>query len=61
MSLGLFKKCYHRNVFTNQIYLICMYEQDLTFNNLQWLIRLITQPAISTGYAVKQINNNNQA
>ena len=32
------------NDFTNRIYLIYMYKQDLALNNLQWLICHKTQP-----------------
>ena len=31
-------KCYHVSAFTNHIYLRYMYKEDLTLNNLQWLI-----------------------
>ena len=31
-------KILSKNVFTNHIYLINMYKQDLAFNNLQWSI-----------------------
>ena len=33
-----------KNVFTNPIYLIYMYKEDLALNNLQWLICHKTQP-----------------
>ena len=32
------EKCCQQNMFTNHMYLIYMYKQDLAFNNLQWLI-----------------------
>ena len=38
MNFGLFKNIYFQNVFTNYIYLIYMYKEDLALNNLQWLI-----------------------
>ena len=37
-------KCYQQNVFTNHIYLIIMYKEDLALNNQQWLICHKTQP-----------------
>ena len=42
-ELGLVQKCYQQNVFTNHIYLIYMYKEDLALNNLQWLICHKTQ------------------
>ena len=44
MSSNSFKTRYQQNVFTNPIYLIYMYKQDLALNNLQWLIYHKTQP-----------------
>ena len=44
MCFKLIKKCYLQNVFTNHIYLIYMYEEDLALNNQQWLICHKTQP-----------------
>ena len=38
MSLGLIWKYYQQNVFTNPIYLIYMYKEDLALNIQQWLI-----------------------
>ena len=38
MSSGIFKKSYPQNVFTNHIYLIFVYEEDLALNDLQWFI-----------------------
>ena len=43
MSLGSFKNVFNK-MFTNHIYLIDMYKQDLALNNLQWLIYHKTQP-----------------
>ena len=37
-------KCYQQNVFTNHIYLMYMYKEDLALNNLQWLICHKTKP-----------------
>ena len=37
-ELRLILKCYQKNVFTNPIYLINTYKEDLALNNLQWLI-----------------------
>ena len=37
------KNCYLQNVFSNPIYLIYMYKEDLALNNLQWLICHKTQ------------------
>ena len=34
MSTCSFKKCYQQNMFTNHIYLIYMYKEDLAWNNL---------------------------
>ena len=34
-ELRVFKICYLQNVFTNNIYLIYMYKEDLALNNLQ--------------------------
>ena len=45
-KLRLIKKCYQPNVFTNHIYLIYMYKEDLTLDNLQWLICHQTKPYI---------------
>ena len=36
-------KCYQQ-IFTNPIYLIYMYKEDVALNNLQWLICYKTQP-----------------
>ena len=38
MDPDSFKKCYQKNVLTNQIYLMYVYKQGLTLNTLQWLI-----------------------
>ena len=38
-----------QNVFTNHIYFIYMYKEDLALNNLQWLIYYKTKP-ISFAY-----------
>ena len=35
MSSSSFKKINQQNLFTNHIYLIYLYKQDLSFNNLQ--------------------------
>ena len=43
MSLSLFKNAI-ANIFTNHMYLMYMYEQDLTLNNLQCLILHKTKP-----------------
>ena len=40
-------KCYQQNVFTNHMYLIYMYKEDLALNNLWWLICHKTKPSIS--------------
>ena len=37
MSLGLFKSIVNK-MFTNHIYLIYIYKEDLALNNLKWLI-----------------------
>ena len=42
-GLRLVLKCYQGNVFTI-IYFIYVYKEDLTLNNLQWLICHKTQP-----------------
>ena len=42
MSSDLFKNVTSK-IFTNHMYLIYMYKQDLVLNNLQWLNRLIGQ------------------
>ena len=38
MSLVSFKNVIKKNVFTNPIYLIYMYKEDLALNSQQWLI-----------------------
>ena len=40
MSLGGFQQ----NVFTNHLYLIYMYKEDLSLDNLQWLVGHKTKP-----------------
>ena len=42
-DLSLIKKCYQQNVFTNNIYLIHMYKEELVLNNPQYLICHKTQ------------------
>ena len=37
-NLRLIQNCYQQNVFTNYIYSIYLYKEDLALNNLQWLI-----------------------
>ena len=44
MSLRFFKKNNQQNVFTNHIYIINMYKEDLALNNLQCLICYETNP-----------------
>ena len=47
-------KCYQQNVFTNHIYLIYMYEEDLALNNLQWLICYKTKSNQNKSYMYKE-------
>ena len=43
MSSGSFKNVIQK-MFTNDVYLIYMYKQDMALNNLQWLICHKTGP-----------------
>ena len=43
-NFRLIYEFYLQNVFTNHIYLIYMYKEDLASYNLQWLICHKTQP-----------------
>ena len=44
ITLGPFKKYHQQNMFTNHIYLIYMYKEDLALYDLQWLICHETKP-----------------
>ena len=52
MSFGLFKNIINKNQFTNHIYLIYPYKEDLTLNNLQRLICRKTKPRHVLEYLV---------
>ena len=53
MRLGSLKSAINK-MFTNHIYLIRMYKQDLALNNLQWLICHKTKPNLMyQAYCVK--------
>ena len=43
-------------MFTNPIYLIYMYKEDLALNNLQWLIYHKTNPNQIINERAKQLN-----
>ena len=47
MSLDLFKNVIHK-MLTNHTYLIFIYEEDLSFNQIKWLIGPKTKPNRTT-------------
>ena len=49
-ELRLVKNHNQENVYTNHIYLIYMYNEDLALNNLQWLICHKTKPNETKSY-----------